>query len=183
MVTGFAFLSRLTQIAPPCTRFVFPGAGIRLGLPSHPASRRRSCLRLGVSTTSSSRGLPPQSIAHAGRTQGRAERAARAGHRACKSAAHREHCPERGASAARRSPGTLRTLARSRPPGLPLLGPAGPRRRPARVGPGVTAETGAAPQVQSWCGIARGPSFRCPDPEALQIRRQARLLPQDIRLR
>ena len=59
MVTGFAFLSRLTQTAPPHTRFVFLGAGIRLGLPSHPASRRRSCLRLGVSTTSSSRGLSP----------------------------------------------------------------------------------------------------------------------------
>jgi hypothetical protein len=59
MMTGFTFLSRLTQIAPPPTRFVFLGAGIRLGLPSHPASRRRSCLRLGVSTTSSSRGLPP----------------------------------------------------------------------------------------------------------------------------
>ncbi len=37
------------KIAQPPTRFVFPGAGIRLGLPSHPASRRRSCLRLGVS--------------------------------------------------------------------------------------------------------------------------------------
>jgi hypothetical protein len=61
MVTGFAVLSRLTQIAPPHTRFVFLGAGIRLGLPSHPASRRRSCLRLGVSTTSSSRGLSPPS--------------------------------------------------------------------------------------------------------------------------
>src|SRR5215472_17529077 len=59
MVTGFAFLSRLTQIAQPHTRFVFLGAGLRLGLPSHPASRRRSCLRLGVSTTSSSRGLSP----------------------------------------------------------------------------------------------------------------------------
>ena len=59
MVTGFAFLSRLTQIAQPHTRFVFLGAGIRLGLPSHPASQRRSCLRLGVSTTSSSRGLSP----------------------------------------------------------------------------------------------------------------------------
>src|SRR6201986_3751048 len=58
-MTGFTFLSRLTQIAPPHTRFVFLGAGIRLGLPSHPASRRRSCLRLGVSTTSSSRGLSP----------------------------------------------------------------------------------------------------------------------------
>ena len=60
-MTGFTFLSRLTQIAPPHTRFVFLGAGIRLGLPSHPASRRRSCLRLGVSTTSSSRGLSPPS--------------------------------------------------------------------------------------------------------------------------
>src|SRR5260370_36942320 len=59
MVTGFTFLSRLTQIAQPHTRFVFPGAGFRLGLPSHPASRRRSCLRLGVSTTSSSRGPSP----------------------------------------------------------------------------------------------------------------------------
>jgi hypothetical protein len=52
-------LSRLTQIAQPSTRFVFLGAGFGLGLPSHPASRRRSCLRLGVSTTSSSRGLSP----------------------------------------------------------------------------------------------------------------------------
>src|SRR5437868_13707689 len=59
MVTGFAFLSRLTQIAPPSTRFVFLGAEVRLGVPSHPASRRRSCLRLGVSTTSSSWGLSP----------------------------------------------------------------------------------------------------------------------------
>jgi hypothetical protein len=61
VVTGFTFLSRLTQIAPPSTRFVSLGAGFRLGLPSHPASRRRSCLRLGVSTTSSSRGLSPPS--------------------------------------------------------------------------------------------------------------------------
>ena len=60
-MTGLTFLSRLTQIAPPYTRFVFLGAGIRLGLPSHPASRRRSCLRLGVSITSSSRGLSPPS--------------------------------------------------------------------------------------------------------------------------
>ena len=61
VVTGLTFLSRLTQIVLPCTRFVFPGAGFRLGLPSYPASRRRSCLRLGVSTTSSSRGLSPPS--------------------------------------------------------------------------------------------------------------------------
>ena len=60
-MTGLTSLSRLTQIAPPHTRFVFLGAGFRLGLPSHPASRRRSCLRLGVSITSSSRGLSPPS--------------------------------------------------------------------------------------------------------------------------
>jgi hypothetical protein len=59
MVTGFTFLSRLTQIAPPSPRFVYLGAGLRLGLPSHLASRRRSCPRLGVHTTSSPRGLPP----------------------------------------------------------------------------------------------------------------------------
>src|SRR5215468_11833830 len=58
-MTGFTSLSRLTQIAPPSTRLVYLGAGLRPGLPSHPASRRRSCLRLGVSTTSSSRGLSP----------------------------------------------------------------------------------------------------------------------------
>jgi hypothetical protein len=78
MVTGFTFLSRLTQIAPPSTRFVFLGAGLRLGLPSHPASRPHSCLRLGVSTTSSPPGdSHPQSIAHAGRTQDAPPRAAR----------------------------------------------------------------------------------------------------------
>ena len=38
-----------------------PRCRIRLGLPSHPASPRRSCLRLGVSITSSSRGLPSPS--------------------------------------------------------------------------------------------------------------------------
>jgi hypothetical protein len=37
MVTGFTFLSRLTQIVLPYTRFVFLGAEIRLGLPSQPA--------------------------------------------------------------------------------------------------------------------------------------------------
>ena len=54
------FLSRLTPTAPPHARFVFLGAGIRPGLPSHPASRRRSCLRPG-SIPSSSRGLSPPS--------------------------------------------------------------------------------------------------------------------------
>jgi hypothetical protein len=39
VMTGFTFLSRLTQIAPPHTRFVFLGAGFRLGLPSDLTSR------------------------------------------------------------------------------------------------------------------------------------------------
>jgi hypothetical protein len=45
----------------------------------------------------------------------------------------------RGTSTVRSWLGTLRTLTRSGSPGLPLLGPAGPRRRPTRVGPEVTA--------------------------------------------
>ena len=36
MVTGFTFLSRLTQIAPPSTRFVFLGAGYASGFPPTP---------------------------------------------------------------------------------------------------------------------------------------------------
>ncbi len=71
--------------------------------------------------------------------QGRAERAVRVSLPTCISAAHREHCPARGASTVRNWFGASRTLARSRSPGLPLLGPAGPRRRPARVGPEGTA--------------------------------------------
>jgi hypothetical protein len=47
--------SRVVETLPG----VFLGGGFRLGLPSHPASQRRSCLRLGVSTISSSRGLSP----------------------------------------------------------------------------------------------------------------------------
>src|ERR1700761_379390 len=42
MVTGFAFSSRLAQTAPPHMRFVSLGAELRLGLPSRPASQRRS---------------------------------------------------------------------------------------------------------------------------------------------
>src|SRR5215470_6347980 len=86
MVTGFTSLSRLTQIAPPSTRFVFLGAGFRLGLPSHPASRRRSCLRLGVSTTSSSRGLSPP-----------IDRPCRAYSRVARSAIRRTRRPQAGA--------------------------------------------------------------------------------------
>ena len=50
---------------------MFLGAGLRLGLPSHPASRRRSCLRLGVAPPLPPGDSHPQSIAHAGRTQAR----------------------------------------------------------------------------------------------------------------
>jgi hypothetical protein len=46
----------------------------------------------------------------------------------------------------------------------------------------VTARTNFAPYVQSWrAALQEGPSLRCPDPEALQIRRQARLRPQGNR--
>ena len=93
-VFSFTFLSRLTQIAPPHTRFVFPGAGIHLGLPSHPASRRRSCLRLGVSTTSSSRGLSPPS-----------DRPCRAYSRRCRCAAPRPALPAPGSGLGEAPPG------------------------------------------------------------------------------
>jgi hypothetical protein len=104
--------------------------------------------------------------------------------RTCKSAARGVHGPRRGAWTVRNWLATLRTLARSRSPGLPLLGPAGPRRRPARVRPEVTAETDTAPQAQRWrAALQEGPSLRCPDPEALQVRGQARLWPLDNRER
>ena len=71
MVTGFAFLSRLTQIAPPSTRFVCLGCrGYASGfLPTPPH---------GDAVASGSELAPPlppgdfhpQSVAHAGRTQG-----------------------------------------------------------------------------------------------------------------
>lgn len=59
VVTGFTVSCRLTRTAAPRMRFVFLGAGFGLGLPSHDTSRCRSCLRLGVSTTASPRGLSP----------------------------------------------------------------------------------------------------------------------------
>src|SRR5205085_10852368 len=68
MVTGFTFLNRLTQIAPPSTQFVYLGAGVRLGLPSPPHDDAVA------SGSELAPPLPPgdfhpQSIAHAGRTQ------------------------------------------------------------------------------------------------------------------
>src|SRR5204862_1514743 len=113
VVTGFAFLSRLTQIAPPPTRFVFLGAGIRLGLPSHPASRRRSCLRLGVSTTSSSRGLSPPSDRPC-RAYSRRRLRRRAG------TAPAPPLCLRGPRGARRAPGArLRQISTTHPPRTP----------------------------------------------------------------
>jgi hypothetical protein len=71
MTTGFAVRCRLAQAAPPSTRFVSLGSRVRLGLPSHPTSRRRSCLRLVVRVTSSTGDSHPQAAAHAGRTTAR----------------------------------------------------------------------------------------------------------------
>jgi hypothetical protein len=77
----------------------------------------------------------------------RAERTARTGRRTCKSAAHLDHCPERGASTVRELAGTLRTLARSRSPGLPLSLALRATAAPARVGPEVTANMDAARDI------------------------------------
>ena len=52
VMTDFTVFCRLIQVALPHMRFVFLGAGIRLGLPSDLTSRRRRCLRLGVGITS-----------------------------------------------------------------------------------------------------------------------------------
>jgi len=60
----FDVFGRLVRTAPPSMRFVFLGSRFRLHLPSHPASRRRSWLRLVVSGD-----LHPRAAAHAGRTK------------------------------------------------------------------------------------------------------------------
>ena len=148
-MTGFTFLSRLTQIAPPYTRFVFLGAGIRLGLPSHPASRRRSYLRLGVSITSSSRGLHPQAIAHAGRTQER--RLRRSARRALALAAPRGT----GAPPRHRRSCQLKSLAgHHKPPATGVIISVGPRRD---MHPPPAPSSGRAGCGWSGCAGARGP--------------------------
>ena len=115
MVTGFTFLSRLTQIAQPHTRFVFLGAGFRLGLPSHPASRRRSCLRLGVSTTCAP-------------TQGRVI------------SPHRESARRGRTRSPHQRPGRQRPPSRARTPGRPAAPrPAICRSQPASPRAGVSA--------------------------------------------
>ena len=70
-----------------------------------------------------------------------------------------------------------RTPTRSRSPGLPLLGPAGPRRRPARVGTRGVRPRRTQHRRSKACArcYMKGPSLRCPDPEALQVRRPAQL--------
>jgi hypothetical protein len=77
----------------------------------------------------------------------------RVGLRICKSAARREPCPERRGSAIRNCLNTLRALARSPAAGPAALGPAGPRGRPAHIGPEVIAHTDAA---SASPGLARG---------------------------
>src|SRR5512135_417449 len=50
-------------------RHVFLGSRFRLRLPSHPASRRRSCPWLVVGVISSTGDLHPRAAGHAGRTR------------------------------------------------------------------------------------------------------------------
>ena len=80
MTTGFAVPSWLAQTAPPPTRsppdpergqtcHVFLESRFRLRLPSHPASRRRSCPWLVVGVISSTGDLHPRAADHAGRTR------------------------------------------------------------------------------------------------------------------
>ena len=80
MTTGFAMPSWLAQTAPPPTRsppapqrdparHVFLESRFRLRLPSHPASRRRSCPWLVVGVISSTGDLHPRAADHAGRTR------------------------------------------------------------------------------------------------------------------
>ena len=61
MTSGFAIACWLARAAPPPMRFVSLGSRIRLRLPSHPASRRRSCPRLVVGAINPHRGLTPPS--------------------------------------------------------------------------------------------------------------------------
>jgi len=61
MASGFAISCWLAQAAPPPMRFVSLGSRFRLRLPSHPASRRRSCLWLVVGAINLHRGLAPPS--------------------------------------------------------------------------------------------------------------------------
>src|SRR5712691_7931665 len=61
MASGFAVLGQLARAAPPSMRFLFVESRVRRGLPSHPASRRSSCLWLVVGAINLHRGLTPPS--------------------------------------------------------------------------------------------------------------------------
>ena len=74
MVTGFAFLSRLTQIAPPSTRFVYLGAGVCLGFLPTPPHDDAVASGSQLAPPLPPGDFHPQSIAHAGRTQARHSR-------------------------------------------------------------------------------------------------------------
>lgn len=58
---GFESFGPLAQLRSPRIHFVFLGPEFCLGLPSHPTSRQRSCLQLGIPTTKAPRGLSPLS--------------------------------------------------------------------------------------------------------------------------
>src|SRR5215831_6316953 len=58
-MSGVPVPCRVTPPRRPCIRFLFVGSEFGLRLPPHPASRRRSCLRLVVPITKAHRGLPP----------------------------------------------------------------------------------------------------------------------------
>src|SRR5206468_2597438 len=59
MASGFAKPCSLARAAPPPMRFVFLRSRLCLRLPSHPASRRRSCPRLVVGAINLHRGPAP----------------------------------------------------------------------------------------------------------------------------
>jgi len=64
---------RVTPPHRPSIRFLFVSSGLGLRLPPHPASRRRSCLRLAVPITRARRGLaPPASTPCLAHKEGRA---------------------------------------------------------------------------------------------------------------
>jgi len=58
-LSGVPVRCRVTPPRRPYIWFLFVGSGLGLRLPPHPASRRRSCLRLVVPITKAHRGLAP----------------------------------------------------------------------------------------------------------------------------
>ena len=171
IVTGFAFLSRLTQNAPPSTRFVFPVQGFASGfLPTPPHD---DAVASGSELASP---LPPgdfhpQAIAHAGRTQGGALRSAAPGRA-------RAGLRPWGADPSRRAgqPGSSHLLARSigsirthggsghpdrafRCPGLSTTARmASSMAAVIRQLPAASAKRRSVPEMKGWRGKAGGGS-------------------------